>query len=74
MLTRLNARQSLRALPAGVRMLRTTPSPLGMLTTNMPSGGTAMVDPDKFVTGESVAEHQNRIRHDNNGFRTHTTP
>jgi ubiquinol-cytochrome c reductase iron-sulfur subunit len=71
MLTRLNARQSLRALPAGVRMLRTTPSPLGMLTTNMPSGGTAMVDPDKFVTGESVAEHQNRIRHDNNGFRTH---
>ena len=71
MLSRLGSCQALRAAPVGARMLRATPSRLGMLTTNMPAGGTAMVDPDKFVTGETVAEHQVRVRHDNSGFRTH---
>ena len=65
------ALQRLGAAPAGVRMLRTTPSRLGMLTVPMHAGGTAMVNPDKFVTGETVAEHQVRVRHDNNAFRTH---
>ena len=60
-----------RASPVGVRMLRTTPSRLGMLTTPMPSSSAATIDVDKFVTGESVAEHQVRVRHDNNAFRTH---
>ena len=71
MLGLCRARQSLRALPAGARMLRTTPARLGMLTTNMPAGGTAVVNPDKFFTGETLVEHQERVRHDNNGFRTH---
>jgi ubiquinol-cytochrome c reductase iron-sulfur subunit len=71
MLGLCRARQSLRALPAGARMLRTTPARLGMLTTNMPAGGTAVVNPDKFFTGETLVEHQDRVRHDNNGFRTH---
>ena len=60
-----------RALPVGARLLRTTPARLGMLTTNMPAGGTAVVNPDKFFTGETLTEHQDRTRHDNNGFRTH---
>ena len=42
-----------------------------MLTTPMPSTPAATIDVDKFVTGESVAEHQVRVRHDNNGYRTH---
>ena len=51
----------MRALPAGARMLRTTPARLGMLTTNMPAGGTAVVNPDKFFTGETLVEHQDRV-------------
>ena len=64
MLGLCRARQSLRALPAGARMLRTTPARLGMLTTNMPAGGTAVVNPDKFFTGETLVEHQDRVRHE----------
>ena len=62
-------------------MLRTTPVRLGMLTTNMPAGGTAVVNPDKFFTGETLvrwwsttrspgARSSVTSRHDNNGFRT----
>ena len=72
MLGRLSSsRAALRAAPVGARMLRTTPARLGMLTTPMPSTPAATIDVDKFVTGESVAEHQVRVRHDNNGYRTH---
>ena len=72
MLGRLSSsRAALRAAPVGARMLRTTPARLGMLTTPMPSTPAATIDVDKFVTGESVAEHQVRVRHDNSGYRTH---
>ena len=72
MLGRLStSRAALRAAPVGARMLRSTPARLGMLTTPMPSTPAATIDVDKFVTGESVAEHQVRVRHDNNGYRTH---
>ena len=71
MLSRLTSSSAWRAAPVGVRMLRTTPARLGMLTTPMPAGSAATIDVDKFVTGETVAEHQVRVRHDNNAFRTH---
>ena len=72
MLARLSSSGAWRAAPVGARMLRTTPSCLGMLTTPMPAGGAAAIpDLDKFVTGETVAQHQVRVRHDNNAFRTH---
>lgn len=72
MLARLSSSSAWRAAPVGARMLRTTPSCLGMLTTPMPAGGAAAIpDLDKFVTGETVAQHQVRVRHDNNAFRTH---
>ena len=72
MLARLSSSGAWRAAPVGARMLRTTPARLGMLTTPMPAGGAAAIpDLDKFVTGETVAQHQVRVRHDNNAFRTH---
>ena len=69
--SRLSSMRALRAAPVGARMLRTTPARLGMLTTPMPSTPAATIDVDKFVTGESVEEHQVRVRHDNSGYRTH---
>ena len=60
-----------RALPARARLLHATPARLGMLTTSMPTSNNAVIDPDKFVDGESLVEHQARVRHDNPDFRTH---
>lgn len=60
-----------RALMAGVRMMHATPARMGMLTTSMPTSSTSVIDPDKFVDGESLTEHQARVRHDNPDFRTH---
>jgi len=61
-----------RALPAaGLRSLRTTPAPLGMLTTSMPTSPNAVIDPAKFVDGESLVDHQARVRHEDPGYRTY---
>jgi len=58
-------------MPSGVRMLRTTPAPLGMLTTSLPATGVVGINPDKFVDGESLTDHQARVRHEDPGFRTY---
>lgn len=55
---------------AAVRQLRTTPAPLGMLTTSMPASG-VVTDPAKFVDGESLVAHQARVRHEDPGYRTY---
>jgi ubiquinol-cytochrome c reductase iron-sulfur subunit len=76
-MTTMMARASFRAgLPARApsmlfRALHASAPRAGMLTTAPPPGGLASIDPEKFVDGETLKQHQARVRHAEPAQRTY---